>query len=225
MIILLFLATCFLAYSNGANDNFKGVASLFGSKTTSYRTAIGWATVTTFDGSTCSIFFAQTLLKRFSGKGRPAQIVGSECFLLAVALGAGLTVIIATLTGFPVSTTHGLTGDIIGSGIVAVGTQVNFQSLGKGFLLPLLLSPILAVILAAPLYLFLRFFRLRFGITKEWCICVGEKREVIPIPQPASVISASRRTSETGCLRRRTNAMRGTLCRFVLGYQIAEGHG
>ena len=26
---LLFLATCFLAYSNGANDNFKGVASLF----------------------------------------------------------------------------------------------------------------------------------------------------------------------------------------------------
>jgi PiT family inorganic phosphate transporter len=44
------------------------------------------------------------------------------------------------------------------------------------------------VILAAPLYLIFRFLRLRFGITKEWCICVGEKREVIPIPQPASVI-------------------------------------
>jgi PiT family inorganic phosphate transporter len=190
MIVLLFLATCFLAYSNGANDNFKGVASLFGSKTASYRTAIGWATVTTFAGSICSIFFAQTLLKKFSGKGLvPDQIVGSEYFLLAVALGAGLTVIIATLTGFPVSTTHGLTGAIIGSGIVAVGTQVNFQSLGKGFLLPLLLSPILAVILAAPLYLFLRFLRLRFGITKEWCICVGEKREVIPIPQPASAMA------------------------------------
>jgi phosphate/sulfate permease len=29
---LLFFATCFLAYSNGANDNFKGVASLFGSR-------------------------------------------------------------------------------------------------------------------------------------------------------------------------------------------------
>ncbi|HTL16623.1 MAG TPA: inorganic phosphate transporter [Patescibacteria group bacterium] len=190
MIILLFLATCFLAYSNGANDNSKGVASLFGSRTTSYRTAICWATVTTFAGSICSIFFAQTLLEKFSGKGlAPDQIVGSEYFLLAVALGAGLTVIIATLTGFPVSTTHGLTGAIIGSGIVAVGTQVNFQSLGKGFLLPLLLSPILAVILAVPLYLIFRFLRLRFGITKEWCICVGEKREVIPIPQPASVIA------------------------------------
>ncbi len=128
MILLLFLATCFLAYSNGANDNFKGVASLFGSKTTGYRTAIWWATVTTFAGSICAIFFAQTLLKKFSGKGLvPDQIVGSEHFLLAVALGAGLTVIIATLTGFPVSTTHGLTGAIIGSGLVAVGTQVTFR--------------------------------------------------------------------------------------------------
>jgi hypothetical protein len=26
-LVLLFLATCFLAYSNGANDNFKGVAA------------------------------------------------------------------------------------------------------------------------------------------------------------------------------------------------------
>ncbi|MDB6022687.1 MAG: phosphate transporter [Pedosphaera sp.] len=190
MIILLFLATCFLAYSNGANDNFKGVASLFGSKTTSYRGAIWWATATTFAGSICSIFFAEALLKKFSGKGLvPDQIVGSGYFLLAVAIGAGLTVIIATLTGFPVSTTHGLTGAIVGSGLVAVGAQVNFHSLGKGFLLPLMLSPVLAVMLAAPLYLFLRFLRLRFGITKEWCVCVGEKQEVIPMPQAVSVMT------------------------------------
>ena len=47
MIAFLFLATCFLAYSNGANDNFKGVASLFGRRTCSYKTAISWATITT----------------------------------------------------------------------------------------------------------------------------------------------------------------------------------
>ena len=46
--IAVFLATCFLAYSNGANDNFKGVASLFGCKAASYGTAINWATITTF---------------------------------------------------------------------------------------------------------------------------------------------------------------------------------
>jgi PiT family inorganic phosphate transporter len=82
-----------------------------------------------------------------------------------------------------------LTGAIVGSGLVAVGTQVNFQALGKGFLLPLLLSPVLAVVLAAPLYLFFRMLRLRFGITKEWCICVGSRQEVVPIPQAASVMT------------------------------------
>jgi PiT family inorganic phosphate transporter len=45
------------------------------------------------------------------------------------------------------------------------------------------------VVLAAPLYLFFRFLRLRFGISKEWCICVGNKQEVVPIPQPVSVMT------------------------------------
>src|SRR5438046_8239303 len=113
-LALLFLATCFLAYSNGANDNFKGVASLFGSRTCNYRTAISWATVTTFAGSIMSIFLAQTLLKKFSGKGIvPDHFVGSEYFLLAVAIGAGLTVIIAPVTGFPISTTYALLGSML----------------------------------------------------------------------------------------------------------------
>jgi PiT family inorganic phosphate transporter len=89
MMLLLFLATCFLAYSNGANDTFKGVASLFGSKTTSYRVAVGWATVTTFSGSISAIFLSQFLLRAFSGKELvPDRIVGSEHFLLAVVWGA-----------------------------------------------------------------------------------------------------------------------------------------
>ena len=98
-LLLLVLVTCFLAYSNGANDNFKGVASLFGSRTTGYRTAIWWATATTFAGSIASMVLAQALLTKFSGTGIvPDQIVGSESFVLAVALGAGLTAIVATLT-------------------------------------------------------------------------------------------------------------------------------
>jgi inorganic phosphate transporter, PiT family len=156
MILLLFLATCFLAYSNGANDNFKGVASLLGSRTTAYRTAIGWATITTFSGSIVSIFLAQTLLTKFSGKGLISeQIAGSERFLLAVALGTGVTIIVATLTGFPVSTTHGLTGAMIGCGLASAGAPVNWAWLGRGFVLPLVLSPVLAVVLAALIYLLL----------------------------------------------------------------------
>jgi PiT family inorganic phosphate transporter len=190
MTLLLLLAVCFLAYSNGANDNFKGVASLFGSKTTGYRTAIGWATLSTFSGSVASIFLAQSLLKKFSGKGLvPDALVGSEYFLLAVAVGAGVTVILATFTGIPISTTHALTGAMLGSGWVAVGSQVHLGVLGKAFVLPLLLSPLLAVLLGASLYLAFRWLRLRFRISKEWCLCVGLEKQTVPMCQPASVFA------------------------------------
>jgi PiT family inorganic phosphate transporter len=187
---LLFLATCFLAYSNGANDNFKGVASLFGSRTCGYRTAISWATITTFAGSIMSIFLAQALLKKFSGKGIvPDHFVGSEYFLLAIAIGAGLTVILATLTGFPISTTHALTGAIIGCGFVAVGSAMNFSSLGKGFVLPLLLSPVLAMAVAGVLYVIFHGARIALGLKKEWCVCVGGDERVIAMPQPNSLLA------------------------------------
>src|SRR5256885_16765372 len=113
MLALLVLAACFLAYSNGANDNFKGVASLFGSKTCNYRTAIGWATVTTFGGSLCSIFLARSLLEKFSRQGFVSDAgVGSEYFLLAVGIRARLTGILGAGTGVSGSTTHAFTGAI-----------------------------------------------------------------------------------------------------------------
>src|SRR5205809_3254571 len=190
MLVLLFLATCFLAYSNGANDNFKGVASIFGSRTASYQTTIRWATATTFSGSIVASFLAQSLLERFSGKGLvPDSIAGSESFLLAVAVGAGTTVLLATLTGFPVSTTHALTGAIIGTGLVAAGAQVNWLSLGTDFFLPLMLSPALAIVLSVSVYLLFRLVRLRLGIGKEWCVCIGEKQRSLPVCRSGSVIT------------------------------------
>ncbi len=196
LVILLLLAAMFLAYANGANDNFKGVASLFGSRTCSYRTAILWATVTTFAGSMMSIFLAQALLTKFSGKGIVSDhFTGSESFLLAVAVGAGLTVILATLAGFPISTTHALTGAIIGCGFIAVGSQVNLAALGKGFILPLALSPVLAIAIAGVLYIFFHALRVATGRTKEWCICVGTEERVVAMPQPSSVLALRSVTS------------------------------
>ena len=43
--VILVLAVSWLAYSNGANDNFKGVATLYGSGTLAYRPALGLATL------------------------------------------------------------------------------------------------------------------------------------------------------------------------------------
>lgn len=180
MSFLILLTVCFLAYSNGANDNFKGVASLLGSRTASYKTALGWATVATLLGSVCSFFLATALLTKFSGKGLvPDNLAGSESFLFAVAFGAGATVILATLTGFPISTTHGLTGAIVGAGLVAVGGGVNFPALQKSFVLPLLLSPLLAVAIGSIIYGIGHFLRVKSRVGKEICVCIGN--EFVPI--------------------------------------------
>ena len=40
LLAFIFLATLFLAYANGANDNFKGVATLYGSNTADYKKAL-----------------------------------------------------------------------------------------------------------------------------------------------------------------------------------------
>lgn len=192
LITFLFFAVCFLAYSNGANDNFKGVASLFGSRTCGYRTAITWATIATFTGSLAAIFVAHGLLKKFSGKGLVVDaLTTSPEFLLSVGYGAGATVLLATLFGFPVSTTHGLTGALVGAGLVAGGFGgVQFSALGKSFVLPLLLSPVLAVAVGGLLYLIFRFGRLRFGISKGMCICAGVEERVVAMPQPAGLFHA-----------------------------------
>ena len=188
---LTFLAVCFLAYSNGANDNFKGVASLFGSRTCGYRTAISWATVATFAGSVAALFLAQTLLKKFSGKGLvPDALIASPQFVLAVAFGAGATVILATLLGFPISTTHGLTGALVGAGLASSASTVNFALLGKAFVMPLILSPLLAVATGGAIYVAFRFARLRLGVTKEMCVCAGVEQLVLPLPQPNGVFAA-----------------------------------
>jgi len=104
-LIILLLVVLVLAYANGANDNFKGVATLFGSGTTNYRAALLWATISTFLGSMTAVFLAGQLLKNFSGKGLvDSALVSSPQYVGAVALGAGLTVLIATRVGMPIGT-------------------------------------------------------------------------------------------------------------------------
>ena len=138
MLILLFLAACFLAFTNGANDNFKGVASLYGSATTGFRTALAWGTATTLAGAITAVFLAGELMKKFSGKGLvPDALTQSPAFLLAVALGAGLTA-------------------LVGAGLASGDHTVNFGALGKGFVQPLLLSPVIAVAAGALVHFVLK---------------------------------------------------------------------
>ena len=165
LIISLFLATLFLAYSNGANDNFKGVATLFGSRQTSYQTAILWGSLTTFAGAVASVFWASKLVEKFTAQGIfPDAIANAPEIHLAVAITTGLTVLVAALTGFPISTTHSITGALLGAGLVAIGLKVNFAALESLFILPLLLSPIIAICLAAVTHKLVQYINSKLNI-------------------------------------------------------------
>lgn len=82
---ILLLTVLMLAYANGGNDNFKGVATLFGTGTADYRRALLWATGTTLLGSVAAVFLAGQLLKNVSGRGLvQASLAGSPHYVAAV---------------------------------------------------------------------------------------------------------------------------------------------
>ncbi|WP_234030334.1 inorganic phosphate transporter [Erythrobacter mangrovi] len=139
----------FLAFSNGANDNFKGFATVWGAAALEYRKALILATIATVLGGVASVILAHGLIDQFSGKG----LVGNELaatprFALAVASGAALTVILATRFGFPISTTHSLVGGLIGAALAQSSDPIQLGKLGSNFIVPLLTSPIISATLA-----------------------------------------------------------------------------
>lgn len=161
LLLFLFLAVGFVAFTNGANANSKGVASLYGSGTTSLKVALWWGTATTFAGSIAAVFLAEGMIKKFSGKGLVADdLLQSPTFVSAVATGAALTSFLATRLGFPVSTTHALVGALLGAGLAGANDQVHFLALGKNFLYPLFFSPVIAILLGAAVYWLLKFLRM-----------------------------------------------------------------
>lgn len=167
---LILIAALFLAFSNGANDNFKGFATVWGSATLSYRQALTLATLGTVAGCLAALFLAETLVQNFSGKGLVADtLVNTPMFILSVACGAAITIFLATRLGYPVSTTHALIGGLIGAGLAQAEGGVQFGRLIQTFLLPLLVSPLLAAMLGALAY---SAFRLR-SVEKD-CVCVTE---------------------------------------------------
>src|SRR5262249_20225543 len=128
----------------------------------------------TVAGCIASAFLAQALVVAFSGKGLvPDSVAASPGFLVSVACGAAATVMLATVLGFPISTTHALTGALVGAGVATAGSALNLSVLGGTFFLPLLVSPVLAILLTMPLYKLAHMAQGWLGISKETCVCVG----------------------------------------------------
>ena len=170
-ISLLAYALVFaLAFANGANDVSKAIATLVGSGVTNYCSAIIWGTVWTVAGAALAAFVASAMIKTFAHGLVQAGTIIEPAVTLAVLTGAMAWVLFAARTGLPVSTTHALTGAIVGTGLVAfAGEGLIWSAIGKKIALPLLASPFLALTVALLIHPTVR------ALARKWegaCLCV-----------------------------------------------------
>jgi inorganic phosphate transporter, PiT family len=164
-----------LAFSNGANDVSKGIATLVGTGVSDEKTAVVWGASWTVAGGLLAAWAAQGLVATFSGKGFLASPIPGTAFLASVAAGAIGWVVLASRTGLPVSTTHAIAGALAGAGIVAQGARsLHWAFLAKKVALPLALSPVLAVVL---LTLILPLLERPLSRAAGYCVCL-ERRVV-----------------------------------------------
>jgi PiT family inorganic phosphate transporter len=174
MAALLVGLTLCLGYANGANDVSKGMATLVGAGVTDYRRALLWGTGWTVLGAVLAGLIASSLVATFSGQALLARPPVGASFPAAVAAGAIGWLVIATVAGLPVSTTHALVGGLCGAGIASQGVSgVLWGVVAWKAGLPLAVSPLLSLALVTILFPLLRPGFRRVG---GYCVCI-ERRE------------------------------------------------
>ena len=158
LFFLLSLAAGFLmAFNLGANDVANSMASAVGARAITVKQAVFIAGSLNFVGA---VFLGSHVTATVSkGIINPAGIADPQIILIGMfsaLLAAALWVLIATLTGLPVSSTHSIVGAILGFGIVAGGPSVVQWSKLGGVVASWFVSPFFAALVG-----FLIFTQLR----------------------------------------------------------------
>lgn len=171
VLVLLVLA---VAFANGANDVSKGVGTLVGSGLATYRRGLAWGTIWTVAGALAAIVLSVGLIKTFSTGLLQTTPGDSDRFFLAVASGVFVWMMFASRTGLPVSTTHAMTGAILGAAIEmnGVGT-VHWSALGMTVLAPLALSPVIGGLAAYTLH---ALGAKHLSAASRYCVCLDKGR-------------------------------------------------
>ena len=147
-----------LAWSNGANDISKGIATLVGNGSARARTAVLWGTFCTLLGGLVALLWGVALIQTFSSAFLAASFRVDLPFIASSLTGAALWVLLATRLGWPVSTTHALLGGLVGAVLAMAGPAgLQLDAVTRKALLPLLISPLIAIGLCSGLLLLARY--------------------------------------------------------------------
>ncbi|SMP66205.1 inorganic phosphate transporter [Desulfonatronum lacustre] len=149
VLILAVVGGLLMAFSIGANDAANAMASSVGSRAITVKQAVLIASTLAFAGA---VFLGANVAATISrGIINPEMIPDQNILMLgmlAALLSAGLWVLLATLFGFPVSTTHSIVGSILGFGFVAGGPEVVRWGTMVGIVLSWIISPFFGALLA-----------------------------------------------------------------------------
>ncbi len=146
LIVLACLFGVFMAWGVGANDVANAMGTSVGSRALTIRQAILIAMIFEFAGAYLAGGEVTSTIRK--GIIDPATIAGTPEYLvygmLSALLAAGTWLLIASMMGWPVSTTHSIVGAIVG--FAAVGISVDAVNWGKvsSIVASWLVSPVLA---------------------------------------------------------------------------------
>lgn len=152
-----------MAYGIGANDVANAFATSVGAKAITLKQALLIAAFMEFFGATLmGSHVTDTVAKGIID----AEIFMEEPEILMVAemcalMSASVWLLLATIWGLPVSTTHAIIGALVGCGIVARGFNAIHWSTVIEIVVSWFASPVLSGILTFLLFLFVRNYILR----------------------------------------------------------------
>ena len=140
-----------MVFSMGANDMANSISPLVGSGVARFREALVLFSVAVFIGAMVQGFMVIKTL----GKGIVSEI--DIAGAVSATLAAFTWIMLATVKGIPISTTHSITGGVIGIGIAYMflsGRPCNLNlSIVSKIVLSWVTSPLCAMALAIPLYI------------------------------------------------------------------------
>ena len=145
--VVITLGIAIVAFGNGANDVSKTVATLVGSKRCSARTGILVGAVFNSIGCILAIFIAGKVLHLFASS-IVNPIPTDPSFSIAIVYAVISWIILSTLIGMPVSTTHSIIGALVITALFLSPSAIKWTSIYRSALIPLIISPIISFLIS-----------------------------------------------------------------------------
>ncbi|MBD1824025.1 inorganic phosphate transporter [Cyanobacteria bacterium FACHB-DQ100] len=164
----------YLAWNLGANDVANSMGTSVGSKAVTLKQALMIAGILEFTGAV--LFGSNVSQTLITGVLDPKQFTPQILLIgmIAVLIAAGVWMNVATLFGFPVSSSHATVGAIAGVGSLAFGLDaVNWNTIGI-ISITWIITPVVSSLIAAAFY----------SVIKRWILdqpnAIAQLQEWIP---------------------------------------------